>query len=74
MPAPVQSSDIFVKEDIRNILRSILLTHQMTSSQSAASYRDEYSSGFSAAIHSVAVAMDIPLGTPPPHQWYDSPY
>lgn len=74
MPPPIRASDVFVKEDIRNMLRSILLTHDMAASRSNSPDSEAFRSGFAAAIYSVAVAMDIPLGTPMPHQWYDSPY
>ena len=62
MPPPFRSSDIYVKEDIRNILRSLLLAHELSTRQQMSPQTEQFRSGFVSAISAVAVAMDISLG------------
>lgn len=69
MPPPIRGSDVFLKEDLRNILRSILATQEMVAKQSNSDDLDAYRRGFVAAFAAMAVALDISLDMPHLRHW-----
>ena len=57
----IPGSDVFLKEDVRSILQSILMTNEMLARQLPAGEVQTYRAGFCAAIAAVATAFDISL-------------
>ena len=71
MPPPIQGSEVFIKEDLRNILRSIVVTHELALRQSVVEDNEAYRRGFMSAITAMTVATDISLNLPYRHQLWD---
>jgi hypothetical protein len=71
MPPPIQGSEVFIKEDLRNILRSIVITNEMAIRQSPHADDDAYRRGFMSAITAMSVATDITLNLPSRHPWLE---
>ena len=67
MPPPIQGSEVFIKEDLRNILRSIVVANELAMRQFAAEDADAYRRGFMSAITAMSVATDISLNLPYRH-------
>jgi hypothetical protein len=71
MPPPMQGSEVFIKEDLRNILRSIVVTHELAMRQSVVEDADAYRRGFMSAITAMSVATDIALNLPHRHAFLE---
>ena len=67
MPPPIQGSEVFIKEDLRNILRSIVVANELAMRQSTTEEADAYRRGFMSAITAMSVATDISLNLPYRH-------
>lgn len=62
----MRGSDVFLKEDLRGILRSLLVTNETAAAVMAPPddpIAMAYRSGFHAAIAAMATALDIPPTT-----------
>ena len=57
----IPGSDVFLKEDVRSILQSILMTNELMARQLPTDEVQTYRAGFCAAIAAVATAFDISL-------------
>ena len=56
-----RGSDVFIKEDVRSILRALLATNERMASEMQTPDAQQYRRGFAVAIAAVATAFDIDL-------------
>ena len=68
MPPPLAPSQVFIKEDLRNILRGIIVTHESMRRMNPNEH-PHFHAGFMAAIGAVETALDIRTGTDYTNLW-----
>ena len=72
MPPPIAASEVHINEDIRQIMRSLLATHESTRRMFRATPESEaYTEGFKAATFLLAEALNVRLGIPTAHHYLD---
>ena len=65
MPPPIAASEVHINEDIRNTMRALLATHELTRRMLPATAEMEwYNEGFRTAFVLLAEALNIHLGIP----------
>lgn len=63
MPPPIGASEAFITEDIRNVMRALLATHEAARRMMPETERmTAYSEGFTAGIRLLAEALNVNLG------------
>ncbi len=68
MPPPIAASEAFIVEDIRNVMRALLATHEATRRlQSDTPTLNAYTEGFETAIRLLAEALNVNLGATARH-------
>lgn len=72
MPPPISASQVHLNEDIRNVMRSLLATHESTRRiMPDTDVMEAYTDGFRTSMLLVAEALNINLGIPTARHYLD---
>ena len=72
MPPPIAASEVHINEDIRQIMRALLATHESTRRMVPDTPQmDWYNEGFRTAFVLLAEALNVHLGIVAAHHYLD---
>ena len=72
MPPPIAGSEVHINEDIRNVMRSLLATHEATRRMMPETeLMTAYTNGFTAALRLLAEALNVNLGIVAAHHYME---